>query len=227
MKNLLVVDTSSSRSIVAVKTEKKFIERTETRKSSHSRDILYRLQNIVFEAGIDFSDLDCIIFGSGPGSYTGIRITVGVAQGLSYGLEIPLVSVSSLEAIAYSMIEENYHLIKEGNKILVSILARSNEYFLGAYEWKHGSVEPIFSERLVTSEQLFFLPKDVWFGVGNSSKFWDDLKMVTGVEVQTFFDKEHFSASSLLKIGQTKIEAKKLLEPTAAIPKYLKEVVIG
>ena len=131
MQNLLVVDTSSARSVLAVKTEEKFIDRTETRKSAHSRDILCRLQNIILEAGIELSDLDCIIFGCGPGSYTGIRITVGVVQGLSYGLDIPVVSVSSLEALAYSSIEENFDSFKEGNKILVSILARANEYFLG------------------------------------------------------------------------------------------------
>ena len=227
MQNLLVVDTSSSRSVLAVKTEEKFIDRTETRRSAHSRDILSRLKNIISEAGIELSDLDCIIFGCGPGSYTGIRITVGVVQGLSYGLDIPVVSVSSLEALAYCSIEENSYSLKEGNKILVSILARANEYFLGAYEWKNGSVEPILPEKLVSSEELYSLPEGNWFGIGNTRKFRDEIKLVTGVEVKSFIVREYFSASSLLKIGQTKIEAEKILEPTAAIPKYLKEVIVG
>ena len=227
MQNLLVVDTSSSRSVLAVKTEETFIDRTETRRSAHSRDILCRLQNIILEAGIELSDLDCIIFGCGPGSYTGIRITVGVVQGLSYGLDIPVVSVSSLEALAYSSIEENFYSFNEGNKILVSILARENEYFLGAYEWRNGSVEPILPEKLVSSQELFSLPKGDWFGIGNTSNFRDEIKLLTGVEVQSFIVKEYFSASSLLKIGQIKIEAEKILESTAAIPKYLKEVIVG
>ena len=227
MKNLLVIDTSSFRSVLGVKTEEKFIDRTETRDGTHSRDILCRLQNIVLEAGIELSDLDCIIFGCGPGSYTGIRITVGVVQGLSYGLDIPVVSVTSLEALAYCSIQENFNSIKEGNKVLVSILARPNEYFLGAYQWKNGSVEPIFPERLVTSEEFFSLPEGDWFGIGNTNKFQDDIKLFTGVAFQSFVIKEDFSASSLLKIGQTKIEAKKVLASTAAIPKYLKEVFVG
>ena len=227
MQNLLVVDTSSSRSVLAVKTEEKFIDRTEPRRSAHSRDILCRLQNIILEAGIELSDLDCIIFGCGPGSYTGIRITVGVVQGLSYGLDIPVVSVSSLEALAYCSIEENSYSLKEGNKILVSILARANEYFLGAYEWKNGSVEPILPEKLVSSEELYSLPEGNWFGIGNTRKFRDEIKLVTGVEVKSFIVREYFSASSLLKIGQTKIEAEKIFESTAAIPKYLKEVIVG
>ena len=227
MQNLLVVDTSSSKSVLAVKTEEKFIDRTETRRSAHSRDILSRLKNITSEAGKELSDLDCIIFGCGPGSYTGIRITVGVVQGLSYGLDIPVVSVSSLEALAYCSIEENFYSFKEGNRILVSILARANEYFLGAYEWKNGSVEPILPEKLVSSEELYSLPEGNWFGIGNTRKFRDEIKLVTGVEVKSFIVREYFSASSLLKIGQAKIEAKKILEPTAAIPKYLKEVIVG
>ena len=227
MQNLLVVDTSSSKSILAVKTEEKFIDRTETRTSAHSRDILSRLKNIISEAGLELSDLDCIIFGCGPGSYTGIRITVGVVQGLSYGLDIPVVSVTSLEALAYCSIEENFYSFKEGNRILVSILARANEYFLGAYEWKNGSVEPILPEKLVSSEELYSLPEGNWFGIGNTRKFRDEIKLMTGVDVKSFIVKEYFSASSLLKIGQTKIEAEKILEATAAIPKYLKEVIVG
>ena len=227
MQNLLVVDTSSSRSVLALKTEEKFIDRTEIRTSAHSRDILCRLQNIILEAGIELSDLDCIIFGCGPGSYTGIRITVGVVQGLSYGLDIPVVSVSSLEALAYSSIEENSYSFKEGNKILVSILARANEYFLGAYEWKNGFVEPILPEKLVSSQELFSLPEGDWFSIGNTSKFRDEIKLLTGMEIQSFIVKEYFSASSLLKIGQAKIGAEKILESTAAIPKYLKEVIVG
>ena len=227
MQNLLVVDTSSSKSVLAVKTEEKFIDRTETRRSAHSRDILSRLKNITSEAGIELSDLDCIIFGCGPGSYTGIRITVGVVQGLSYGLDIPVVSVSSLEALAYCSIEENFYSFKEGNRILVSILARANEYFLGAYEWKNGSVEPILPEKLVSSEELYSLPEGTWFGIGNARKFRDEIKLMTGVEVKSFIVKEYFSASSLLKIGQAKIGAEKILESTAAIPKYLKEVIVG
>ena len=155
MENLLVIDTSSPRSVLALKTGENFLDRSETRNSTHSRDILWRLQNIVSEAGLDLSEVDCIIFGCGPGSYTGIRITAGVVQGLSYGLEVPLVSVSSLEAIAYSLVEENFLSIKEGDKIFASILARPDEYFLGGYEWKNGSVEPILKERLVGAGDLF------------------------------------------------------------------------
>ena len=184
MQNLLVVDTSSFRSVLAVKTEENFIDRTETRRSAHSRDILCRLQNIILEAGIELSDLDCIIFGCGPGSYTGIRITVGVVQGLSYGLDIPVVSVSSLEALAYCSLEENFYSLKEGDRILASILARANEYFLGAYEWKNGSVEPILPEKLVSSEELYSLPEGNWFCNGNTRKFRYDIKLLTGVDLQ-------------------------------------------
>ena len=227
MKNMLVIDTSSPRSVLALKTKASFIDRSENRKGTHSRDILCRLENIVLEAGLDLSELDCVIFGCGPGSYTGIRITAGVVQGLSYGLDIPVVSVSSLEAIAYSFVEENFLSIKEGDMILASILARPDEYFVGGYEWKNDFVEPIFKEKLVGAEDLFPLPKGVWFGIGDTSKFRDSIKSITGVEPKAYIVKQHYSASSIFKIGQNKIEAGKFLEPASAIPKYLKEVIVG
>ena len=227
MKNMLVIDTSSPRSVLALKTEASFIDRSETRKGTHSRDILCRLQNIVLEAGLDLSELDCIIFGCGPGSYTGLRITAGVVQGLSYGLDIPVVSVSSLEAIAYSFVEENFLTIKEGDRILASILARPKEYFVGGYEWKNDFVEPVFKEKLVGAEDLFPLPKGVWFGISDTSKFRDSIESITGVEPKAFIVRQHYSASSIFKIGQNKIEAGKFLEPASAIPKYLKEVIVG
>ena len=111
--------------------------------------------------------------------------------------------------------------------IFASILARPDEYFLGGYEWKNGSVEPILKERLVGAGDLFLLPKGVWFGTGDTSKFRDRIKSVKGVDLKSFIVREYYSASSILKIGQTKIEAGKFLEPASAIPKYLKEVVVG
>ena len=184
------------------------------------------MQNIVLEAGLDLSELDCIIFGCGPGSYTGSELRP-VKLGLSYGLDIPVVSVSSLEAIAYSFVEENFLSVKEGDRILASILARPDEYFVGGYEWKNDFVEPIFKEKLVGAEDLFPLPKGVWFGIGDTSKFRDSIKSITGVEPKAYIVRQHYSASSIFKIGQNKIEAGKFLEPASAIPKYLKEVIVG
>ena len=150
-----------------------------------------------------------------------------MVQGLSYGLDIPVVSVSSLEAIAYSLIEENFRSIKEGDRILASILARPDEYFVGGYEWKNDFVEPVFKEKLVGAEDLFPLPKGVWFGISDTSKFRDCIEPITGVEPKAFIVRQHYSASSIFKIGQNKIEAGKFLEPASAIPKYLKEVIVG
>ena len=75
------------------------------------------------------SDVDAIAFGCGPGSFTGIRIAAGVAQGLAYGLDVPIYAISNLQALALQSYLE--HGIAS---VLVAIDARMSEVYWGLFE---------------------------------------------------------------------------------------------
>ena len=69
-------------------------------KRTHSREILPRISDLLTRVGVQAAELDLIVYGKGPGSFTGLRIAVGVVQGLAYGLGIPVVGISTLACCA-------------------------------------------------------------------------------------------------------------------------------
>ena len=68
--------------------------------SRHSERLLPMVRDLIHEAGIEKTDLGLIAFGEGPGSFTGLRVACGAAQGLAWALEVPVAQVSNLEALA-------------------------------------------------------------------------------------------------------------------------------
>ena len=66
----------------------------------HSRDLLSRIHQLLEEEALRTTDLKAIAFSQGPGSFTGLRIAVGVVQGLAYGLNCPVIPIPSMAAIA-------------------------------------------------------------------------------------------------------------------------------
>ena len=76
--NLLGIDTSTRSTVLGLQLGSEVIDRTSPDVDTHSREILPSIESLVREAGIRIEDLDAIVFGQGPGSFTGLRIAVGV-----------------------------------------------------------------------------------------------------------------------------------------------------
>lgn len=103
--NYLAIDASTEACSVALQVNdafanKKVYSRYELCPQSHSLRLLPMVDEVLKEADIKLSQCDGLIFGQGPGSFTGVRIGVGVAQGLAFAAELPVVGVSSLQAMA-------------------------------------------------------------------------------------------------------------------------------
>ncbi len=95
----------------------------------HTKLILPMIDEVLEEAGIPLSDVDAIAFGRGPGAFTGLRIAAGVAQGLALSVDIPVVPVSTLAALALQASEKhNHHPL-----ILAALDARMNEVYWGIF----------------------------------------------------------------------------------------------
>ena len=98
--NYLALDASTEACSVALQVNGKIFSRYELCPQSHSLRLLPMIDDVLNEAGIKLAALDGLIFGQGPGSFTGVRIGVGVAQGLAFSANLPVVGVSSLQAMA-------------------------------------------------------------------------------------------------------------------------------
>src|SRR6185437_1253785 len=98
--NLLAIDTATENCSAALLCGERLSERTELAPRRHAELILPMIDSLLAEAGLSRRRLDGIAVGRGPGAFTGVRLGISVAQGLALGLEIPVVPVSSLAALA-------------------------------------------------------------------------------------------------------------------------------
>ncbi|MGO3800463.1 MAG: tRNA (adenosine(37)-N6)-threonylcarbamoyltransferase complex dimerization subunit type 1 TsaB, partial [Vibrio casei] len=93
---ILALDTSTENCSVALMINDQMFTRSEVAPRDHTKKILPMVDEVLKEAGISLHDLDALAFGRGPGSFTGVRIGIGIAQGLSFGAELPMIGISTL-----------------------------------------------------------------------------------------------------------------------------------
>jgi tRNA threonylcarbamoyladenosine biosynthesis protein TsaB len=124
MSNILALDTSSDNCSVALWHGGSLSLACELAPRSHTQLVLPMVKRVLSEQSVGMEDLQMIAFGCGPGSFTGIRIGTGVAQGLAYGLACPIYPVSNIKALALQS-----YLEHKVSKVLVTIDARMDEVY--------------------------------------------------------------------------------------------------
>ena len=126
---ILSIDTSGQILSIAILRDE-VIELSEYPSGKiNSEKILPEIRAMMSRLSINFSDLDGVAFGAGPGSFTGIRVASGIAYGIAYSLDIPIVGINTLEALA-SLFNNNY--------CISCIDARMSQVYIGAYQLNNG-----------------------------------------------------------------------------------------
>ncbi len=134
MALILNIETATSVCSVSVSLNAKTIVLEETdEKNIHAEKITQFIRNVLKEAGKGLSDMDAIAIGSGPGSYTGLRIGASTAKGLCYATGKPLIAVSTLEAMAEKAREETNSSLKV-DFYCPMIDARRQEVYMAVYD---------------------------------------------------------------------------------------------
>jgi tRNA threonylcarbamoyladenosine biosynthesis protein TsaB len=121
------------------------------------------IQDLLGEAGVALSAVDAIAFGRGPGAFTGVRIAIGVVQGLAFALERPVLPVSNLAVLA-----QRAHREQGVTQVAAAIDARMDEVYWGCYRLEAGEMRLAGVEAVLPPEQVA-LPRDAagdWFGAG-------------------------------------------------------------
>lgn len=132
MSNLLFIDTSGTQAQIGI-----FSERNKWSTFHHDEPntqisiINTTIEDLLQKANINLKELQAICVCAGPGSYTGLRVGLGVAKGLAYALEIPILLFDRLQLIAQSFSDKKEG--KNSNKLLV-LKARKDEYFMGYFD---------------------------------------------------------------------------------------------
>jgi tRNA threonylcarbamoyladenosine biosynthesis protein TsaB len=161
--NILAMDSSTPACTVAALLDGECFELFETGENLHSSRMLPMVDEVLAHSSIALHDIDCIAVGVGPGSFTGLRIGVGIAQGLAYAANLPVVSVSSLAALAGA---------RTDNRVLAGIDARMGEIYWACYrrEQDGGMINLHGTERVSRPEDIQLPDRGPWFATGTA---WD------------------------------------------------------
>lgn len=145
---ILSVDTSSNVASVAVTDDEKLIcEITVNTKKTHSQTLMPMIDSALEQAELEIKDIDLLVSANGPGSFTGLRIGVSAVKGIAHALDIPVVGVSILEAMAYNLPFCEY---------LISPImdARRDQVYNAVYEWGNEELSALKEPRALSIEEL-------------------------------------------------------------------------
>jgi tRNA threonylcarbamoyladenosine biosynthesis protein TsaB len=149
MPTIIAIETSSELASAALLHGDQVIAREASGVQNHSQSILPMVQELLQQAGITLKQCDAVAFGAGPGSFTGVRTACGVAQGLAFGADLPVIPVVTLLAMAQACREAHGAL-----DILAVMDARMDEVYWGQYRYANGwqtIIEPTLSAAVAVS----------------------------------------------------------------------------
>ncbi len=223
MSNLLIIDTSTNVCTVILQSQNSVAVQQSEDSRSHGRFLLPAVNRLLFEQELELGDLDAIAVVAGPGSFTGIRIGVGVVQGLAAALEIPVILISSLEWLACSAFF-NFSV----SVVSVCRKAGEQEFYLATFRQISARQIVRIGEETVSNSNAFTLPwidpsTDIWIAVGDG---WEDPdrfpeKLMNGFE---FVDSKCTAdVDSLCLLAGRKFLDKQFVPAEQALPNYLKE----
>ncbi len=163
---VLAIDTSTSACSIAVSVRGCVHEDHRIVPREHNRLVLPMIDDLLRTHGVVRRDLDAVAFGRGPGSFTGVRIAASVAQGISFGLGVPVVPISSLAALARAAATTH---AATAACVLATIRSRPDEIYLGGFRCIDARCDVVIDETIAAGDATE-LPKAVdssWWIVGD------------------------------------------------------------
>lgn len=158
--NLLAIETSTECCSVALSCDGALIARSEMAPRRHAELLLPMCDDVLAEAGVSRRQLDVIAVGRGPGAFTGVRLAISAAQGMALALDLPVIPVSSLAALAMDAPDN-------GKPIFAIIDARMGEVYAGSFERDvEELVTPLGNENVGSAEALDFSSANEWNVIG-------------------------------------------------------------
>lgn len=216
---LLAIETATDACSVALQTDEGVIQRASNEPRVHAASVLGMVQACLTEASVSLIRLDGLVFGQGPGSFTGVRIAAGVIQGLALGSGLPVVPVSTLAAHAVAAAR-----VHGRRRLAVAVDARMGECYWGLYEVDAGLAAPVGDDLIAAPDAIDAPPDDDWAAVGSGWAAYPGLAAaMPGVEI---LDTGLLPlAGDLLANGAAALAAGQGLKAEDALPVYLREEV--
>jgi tRNA threonylcarbamoyladenosine biosynthesis protein TsaB len=176
----------------------------------HSELALPMLQELLHGSGIGLGELEAVAFGAGPGSFTGLRIACGIAQGLAFARGLPLLGVSTLEALA----EET-----NAQRVVACIDARMREVYYAALEKRGGRWQETIPAQCVAPAAAPVPPGPGWVGCGSGFAVYGNLGL------ERVLPEVHPTALAVAQLAAPRLAAGEGVDAALAAPLYLRDKV--
>jgi tRNA threonylcarbamoyladenosine biosynthesis protein TsaB len=216
---ILCLETATTNCSVGIAKDGKLISLKEdnSKNYSHAEKLHIFINDALSEAGITINDLDAVAISKGPGSYTGLRIGVSSAKGLCYSLGIPLISVPTLDLLAFKL--------KKVEGVFIPMLdARRMEVYSAVFDHNMKQVRETLAQVLDENSFAEFLESSKVHFIGNGvSKFEDICSHPNAV-----FHKQEFpSAKQMAEVAEYKYQKSDTEDVAYFEPYYLKNFIAG
>lgn len=218
--NLLAIETATESCSVALLCGDVLVERSELAPRRHAERVLPMADELLAEAGLGRGQLDGIAVGRGPGSFTGVRLAISMAQGLAFALDLPVITVSSLAALAMEA-------PRDDAPVLAVIDARMGEIYAGAFRVADdGLVEALDDERVCAAETLELPVAASWNVVGTGWGAYGDALRARLPATPRWAGAERYpQARHVARLAAPQLVAGAGLSPEHALPVYLRDKV--
>lgn len=218
---LLAVETATDACSAALSIDGVISERYELASKEHTQLILPMVDALMQEAGLVPADLDGLAFGCGPGSFTGVRIATGIIQGMALGLDLPVVPVSTLAAIA-----QDYFDRHTANVAYVAMDARMGEIFWGVYQRDADGFAQLIGEEAVTPPELIVFPELSGVGLGSGWGVYQSVLRAKLADQISHYDSSPLPrARSIAVLGDHGFAMQRAVPVDQAMPVYLRDKV--
>jgi len=216
MPIILNIETSSTNCSVSLSNNNKLIDCLEkdSPNYSHSQKLHSFISELMEKNNISFKDLDAVAVGIGPGSYTGLRIGLSAAKGICYALDIPLISVSSLENMVSNIQFEGV--------IISTIDARRDEVYSCIFDKDKKVLREEIPEIINSKSYINYSKTDKVLIVGNGQKKCKEI-IDSNNNFNWNINIQKPSASNMGDIAYKKFELNDFEDIAYCEPKYLKE----
>ena len=210
----LAIDTTTDICALSLGQGEAIATRQMTKARHHAESILTHIDDLLHTQSCQKTNIKAVIVGCGPGSFTGVRLGMSIAQGLAYGLECPIVPLNSLAILAQAA-----YLYYKSEKIITAMLARTGEcYWCECRINANHIAQAEQAPRIQKIQALETMQANNMIAVGNA---WSYLDKIPDIDIKSWTDSTHELAKAALLLGQWHWQQGNYVNAADLMPNYV------